>query len=255
MSIKRIYFLLVLICLIQKINGQIRKDSVMVNDTLTVYSYKDNNHLEYEHKYLNKKLVSTKWWYYSDNGFGYIYTENKKEKNKIELRKEFNKDSSLKIEGILIRGKINGAYKTYYPNGQIECNCYYSKGKRDSIQVKYHANGQLNFIGFYRNGKQTGEQTDYYINGKIKNISFYKNGKQDGKSTFYFPNGNKWSELVYEKGKLINVLYNYDINGMPKDKGSLKDGNGTLYIYNEEGELTEIEHYKKGKLKHTEEQE
>lgn len=203
----------------------------MVNDTLTVYSYKDNNHLEYEHKYLNKKLVSTKWWYYSDNGFGYIYTENKKEKNKIELRKEFNKDSSLKIEGILIKGKINGAYKTNYPNGQIECNCNYSKGKRDSIQVKYHSNGQLNFIGFYRNGKQ------------------------DGKSTFYFQNGNKWSELVYEKGKLINVLYNYDINGMSKEKGSLKDGNGTLYIYNEEGELIEIEHYKKGKLKHTEEPE
>lgn len=50
----------------------------------------------------------------------------------------------------------------------------------------------------------------------------------------------------------MEVISNFDSGGVPLDKGTLTNGEGSLKIYDETGILIEVEHYKKGRLKKTE---
>jgi antitoxin component YwqK of YwqJK toxin-antitoxin module len=46
----------------------------------------------------------------------------------------------------------------------------------------------------------------------------------------------------------MDIVSNYDRNGEPQHKGSLKNGYGTIILYDENGEKKGIERYKNGKL-------
>ena len=70
----------------------------------------------------------------------------------------------------------------------------------------------------------------------------------NGIITIKYPNNNKWSSRKYENGRLLEVFYNYTSDGKEQDKGSLKNGNGTLNYYDLMGKLISIETYKEGKL-------
>ncbi|HEY5405926.1 MAG TPA: hypothetical protein VIJ92_02520 [Ginsengibacter sp.] len=87
----------------------------------------------------------------------------------------------------------------------------------------------------------------FYENGKLRTISHYKNKKYEGLMVFYHQNGKLWSERIYKNGISYNVLSNYNSDGVPVEKGTLKDGNGSLYIYNPNGTLLRIENYQNEK--------
>jgi len=63
---------------------------------------------------------------------------------------------------------------------------------------------------------------------------------------FKYSNGKQWQGLYYKNGKPWTVIYNYAPNGNPQEKGSLKNGNGTLYNYDRNGKLIFIENFKDG---------
>ena len=71
--------------------------------------------------------------------------------------------------------------------------------------------------------------------------------KFSGQYTFHYPNGELWSERIYKDGLPWTVLSNFKTNGEPQKMGSLKNGNGTLYIYNSREELEQIRVFKNGK--------
>lgn len=76
--------------------------------------------------------------------------------------------------------------------------------------------------------------------------------KYTGVYTFYFPDGNVWSKRYYKDGIPWTVISNYDATGSPVEMGTLKDGNGSLFIYDLDGSLLEIQYYESGKLIKTE---
>jgi hypothetical protein len=45
----------------------------------------------------------------------------------------------------------------------------------------------------------------------------------------------------------MNILNCFDGNGKKLDKGTLKDGNGTLNVYDINGNLLEVQNFKDGK--------
>ena len=87
-------------------------------------------------------------------------------------------------------------------------------------------------------------QKRFYVNGSLKTIERYKDGKYEGPMTFYHQNGKLWGERIYKNGISFTVLSNYDKDGDPVEKGTLYEGNGTLYIYNYDGSLLRIEDYR-----------
>lgn len=71
--------------------------------------------------------------------------------------------------------------------------------------------------------------------------------KYSGEYTFYYPNGKIWSKRIYKDGLPWSVLSNYDSDGKIQDKGTLMEGEGTLYAWNEKSTYAEIIHCSKGK--------
>ena len=74
----------------------------------------------------------------------------------------------------------------------------------------------------------------------------------NGIKIYEYSNGKLWSEREYKNGRPWNIISNYDHNGNPHEKGSLKEGNGTIYLYDESGSLIQIRYYKNGFLSNIE---
>ena len=91
-------------------------------------------------------------------------------------------------------------------------------------------------------------ETIHYNDGSIQRESEMKNGLMDGSTRFYHSNGKFWAEWIYRNGIPYTVVSNFNSSGKPREKGNLKEGNGTLYNYNEKDDLIFIEYYENGKL-------
>lgn len=127
----------------------------------------------------------------------------------------------------------------YYPSGKIESEFSdtFVNGKALRFCREYYESGQLKSTCFFDRDKMTGPRKIYYENGQLQNEYAYSDDEVHGRVKFYFSDGQIWSEQVYEKGKLMNVLYNYDKSGKRKDPGTLRNGNGVVYVYDEAGNL------------------
>ena len=62
----------------------------------------------------------------------------------------------------------------------------------------------------------------------------------------YYHNGRLACKVEYHNGKLMNVISYFDKNGNILDKGSIKDGNGILKEYDENGRLIKETIFNKG---------
>jgi len=65
---------------------------------------------------------------------------------------------------------------------------------------------------------------------------------------FTYDDKTVWSKRFYKNGVPWMVFSNFKRNGESQEMGSLKEGNGTLYIYDENGKLEEIRDYVNGHL-------
>jgi hypothetical protein len=82
--------------------------------------------------------------------------------------------------------------------------------------------------------------------GRVSTLAHVVNNKMEGHATFFYENGLLWSELIYKNDVPYTVLSNYNPFNEAVEKGSLFEGNGTLFIYRADGNLEEIETYKNG---------
>ena len=103
--------------------------------------------------------------------------------------------------------------------------------------------------GYYNGEIPFGKWKEYYDNAnRIRTMEEYEfeNGQKQGSDKYYHTNGQLWTERIYKEGKLWDILCNNNMEGKPLGKGSLKNGNGDLKIYNEGGKLLETLIYSKG---------
>jgi antitoxin component YwqK of YwqJK toxin-antitoxin module len=66
-----------------------------------------------------------------------------------EIICEYYKLANLDLEVFTITGKLEGEYKSYYPNGNIFTICNYNNNKLIGEYKEYYPNGQLKFIRLY----------------------------------------------------------------------------------------------------------
>lgn len=121
--------------------------------------------------------------------------------------------------------------------------------KKFILQKTLYENGNFKLTGFFSPDTiMQGKWTSYYPNGKVESIINYSNGLKDGYCKSFHDNGQLWTVIRYSKGKTMDIVSNYDRNGKLQRKGNLKNGYGTIIIYDENGDKKNIERYENGKL-------
>lgn len=71
--------------------------------------------------------------------------------------------------------------------------------------------------------------------------------KFNGEYTFYYPDGKIWSKRIYKDGLPWSIISNFNSEGKPQEKGTLIEGEGEYYVWNEEGTRAEVVRCSKGK--------
>ena len=123
----------------------------------------------------------------------------------------------------------------------------YKDGLLSKIWEQYLRSGEK----ILSNGN--GEFRAFYSNGKVSIAVTTKNGARDGIATWYYDNGQIEQAALYQYdekstpiGKRIEILSSFHKDGRIREKGTLKNGNGTWINYNEKGEISAVDTYKNG---------
>ncbi len=125
----------------------------------------------------------------------------------------------------------------------------YFNGQNKRIQKTFHKDGKPEAEIPYENGEVNGTAKKYYRDGTLLEVTQFKNGEFHGVRKYYYPNGQLWIEQIYKEGKSWTVVANYTDKGQKRDAGTLKNGNGTLIFYDEDGSVREILTYVNGEEK------
>lgn len=145
-----------------------------------------------------------------------------------------------------IDGFLDGKFKYFFPNGNIAITGNHNKKNNEQTLKLYYLSGEIFATKQYKNNLETGTHTFFYLNGIINQKTKYDMGKKNGIRQYYHKNGQLWTEEIFNNDLLLNVKANYTQNGKLRDKGSIKDGNGTVKLYNDKGKIYTIITYKKG---------
>ncbi|NRA13433.1 MAG: hypothetical protein HRT57_15920 [Crocinitomicaceae bacterium] len=85
----------------------------------------------------------------------------------------------------------------------------------------------------------------YYENGEISRVADFTDEKATGEWKIYHENGELYQERLWKMGKLMKVTSCFDNKGNPLKLDTLKNGNGKVYYYFEDGVLDITVKYKK----------
>lgn len=136
----------------------------------------------------------------------------------------------------LVRDNIHGDFTSYYPTGEVKTNVNYINGKREGEQTVYYANGSIKTKWNFSSGKFNGLSQHFYPNGKIREESKYVDDEIVDYKYFY-DTGQLWVQREYKDKEIFNIIELNDKNGISMDFGTLKDGNGTIIFYTQEGKV------------------
>lgn len=132
---------------------------------------------------------------------------------------------------------LNGLYKRFYKNGQLEISINYHNGIRVGRLEEYYENGNLKVVENYTEGKLEGKAKTFHENGNIRLKANHRAGKKVGSLILFYENGRHESYLYYGYGE--NVLYRVDYN---KEGDIIKEeGVGFPEVFIENSKISRID--------------
>ena len=132
-----------------------------------------------------KEGISWKW----EEEIGKAYS-NKDGKIMNGHHKYYGDDGTISQTGIWTNGQKEGAWQSFYEDGELMVMRSFKDGKKDGLEESYWKNGQLQSKGNYRNGEYDGLWIYYSSKGHLESIEKYKDGEW------------LWYEVYYEGGQL-----------------------------------------------------
>ncbi|PLW93510.1 MAG: hypothetical protein C0592_05885 [Marinilabiliales bacterium] len=178
--------------------------------------------------------------------------------------KQFYDDGTLKYSATLENGNYVCEVKGFYQNGKPEFiqsstkyTQYYESGAKKAVVelvdyvpngegVYYYESGKVQAEGSFVNGKGNGKWVYYYENAQIEKQGLLAMGYYDGEWTEYFDNGQTHKVILYDNGKLMDIISCFAPDGSRLDKGTIVNGNGTVKIYDKNGNYLEKKEYSNG---------
>jgi antitoxin component YwqK of YwqJK toxin-antitoxin module len=151
-------------------------------------------------------------------------------------------------ESHLLNGKKHGYTSYYYENGKPRLVEIWENGKRIAFKDQFLEDGTQILKDGY------GMYKEFYKNGKTSFEAVHSEGRRAGKATWYYDNGQIKHSAVYKftkddiYGLRWEIVSSFHKDGTPREKGTLKEGNGTWIIYDDYGKLKEVLEFKNGIL-------
>jgi antitoxin component YwqK of YwqJK toxin-antitoxin module len=134
---------------------------------------------------------------------------------------------------------LSGNAKTFWIDGETVLEeREYLDGQKKFI-LKEYEDGKLSQEHLFVNGIAEGLSKRYYPNGIVKEDAVLVNGITNGPRRYFYPSGKIWAERIEKDGKPWTVTGNYSSDGEKRDPGTLKEGNGTMILYKEDGTIRE----------------
>jgi len=126
------------------------------------------------------------------------------EKEKLQADWQEAQSLGLKlVEGESVRGKKQGLYTWYSPEGSMLSQATYVNDRLEGECVKFYPNGQMSHKGVYRAGKLEGPFSWYAPNGAKSEEGNFKNGLREGLFTKYNTStGAVMKKINYSQGKV-----------------------------------------------------
>ena len=138
-----------------------------------------------------------------------------------------------------------GWVKEEYTASVIKRLGYLEDGQKEGTWLSWHTNGQLESQINWHNDYYSGHFQSWHPNGQLKALGQTKKGEMDGKWVDFYQSGVQASKSLSEVGLAVSALV-WTPDGQPCKKTNLKDGNGTVYQYDDNGSIQKITRFQDG---------
>ena len=128
--------------------------------------------------------------------------------SRLEIKKTYHSDGTLRSEYETINGVSHGYYRQYHKNGQLQVETYYENGRqKEGIVVSYHSNGQLARRVFVDSmNLLNGDFEEFFSNGGIKARGFYRYDKRFDREV-YHANGVLKKETIFDGNGHVSSVH------------------------------------------------
>ena len=137
---------------------------------------------------------------------------------------------------------------SYWPDGKVKSELFYTDGKLDGLCKWYYSNGNPSMEATYSNNVLNGPSTRWYENGNLEEKSYYIDNKYDGVVEEYNVFGTLVKMSTYKNGVLNGLFYQWYDNGKAFVEGEYLDDmmHGTWIMYYQDGSIGSSAVYDKG---------
>jgi antitoxin component YwqK of YwqJK toxin-antitoxin module len=248
-AMKNLFFLCLFLFSLLSLRGQISAEQITISEFLKLYPDSGG--------YANGVTIILKEGQWVEH-----YIDSSMTRTKVNIGNTTNSFMlGLHFEkkvGSYIDNKKEGIWTEYYSSGyenkitwERRSTINYKNGLKDGEEIMYQGYGEYqtpSIVRRFKDGIENGNGMVYDLNYPylLSYSYFVSNGILDGSFINYHTNGQRWNEIIYKEGKAMEVLFNYDRAGKPQNKGTLKNGNGTIIRYDEEGKEIEVMNFSNG---------
>ncbi|RKR82289.1 antitoxin component YwqK of YwqJK toxin-antitoxin module [Mucilaginibacter gracilis] len=208
-------------------------------------SYDEDGTLTHTTTYANDMINGIRT-YYNPNGTKDFIAEYKDDLLD-GLSQKYDEDGSLAYQALFQNDKIV-SYTYLGADGKLLP--FITVAGTNGIFKSYFANGKVSRECFYSDGEKNGKMTIYYTNGKPRSTDETVYGISEGPDREYYPDGKLKSEYQYLNDNYNGICKEYYKNGVLKKEITVVNGynNGPSKYYNENGKLIKTMLYENGKL-------
>ena len=137
-------------------------------------------------------------------------------------------------QAIFKQDRPEGRTEEWYENGQKKTEANWRDGRLNGTTNRWYKNGLKKDEVFLKNGIPHGLSTRWYENGQMRSKGETMAFINDGQNLNWYENGQMHTEVNYKSGKLISAFV-WKPNGEKCPVSNLKDGDGIMISYNEDG--------------------
>jgi len=179
-------------------NGKLKSTAHFLNGPLKVKTviFHENGQRAAEGIFLDQ-IKDSIWNYYNEKGV-LIKTESYLKGKKEGKWATYSSRTGILLEEMHFHNDIiDGVYKEFYANGDIQTIMHYINGKRNGITTSYYADSIVSISGLYHNDYKIGKWSYYDYNGILrKEIQFNRSIPEN--ILFVFYNGSN-SQLINQE--------------------------------------------------------